>query len=866
MRNLKKALSLVLATAMLLSMFVISAGAVGVDDFGDKNEITNVEAVSLLNALGLIGGDSSGNFNPDGTLTRAEMCKLVCLALNGGKDPVIGVKDVPTFKDIDNHWAEAYIEYCYSAGIIGGNGDGTFNPNGALTGVAAAKMMLTAMNYDATIFGFGGADWELNVGLQANQAGLYDGIEGISPSQPIARDDAAQLVYNAIQAPTMSMGWNIDPSTGEWTQRLDPNGKSLLADKFKAGTSEGQLQSISYNKDKAEYTYTLGGTVTHDLPDGLTARTTFPSTVDYSDLIGMNVKVIWTMDKANNVVVYGIFASDSNVIATGVFGDLKVGNTAWTTPGSLTPDAKHEFKLGDATYEAESSAAITIKAGYGNSTNTSGSKWNTVKLLDTNGNGRVDMILVLPVYVAKVAYVGTSSVSVTYATGTIGAPAASIPAKNNEIYDGIAKDDLVLVYTNAKGETVVEKADTVSGYVSEYNTGNSKLCVNGTWYALGDSSVATPANAPGQDVKTAAAYNGYLFFVDVSTKVGADNFALVTDVEASVGFGNTYRQVALLMSDGTVKTVFLDNVTANDSVTKVGSVGKLYKFSVGTKNGVEVYTLTAASDATVTAGVGGNTAFDVKQTGTDFSASSGSTPAKLGSYEIADDAVIFVYQNVAGKVEYKVISGKELKDSNLTAATVTEGSTVSFASKNANGFTYVTMAGIEVTAEVAASANSYAYAISNSIKNVTDNKTTYTTVAATADGEVTLVSSNTALTKGTVYKYANDNGTYKAEAGDSMSSSTTGYVAVTAYDGKYIAYKVGGTGAVTTKELDKNVQVIYVNAADGTVAEGDGSISLATETITSGTYFTNAIVVLNSAGDKVVAVVVDVNNDFQGQM
>ena len=235
MRNLKKALSLVLATAMLLSMFVISAGAVGADDLNDADEITNTEAVSVMVELGLIGGDNNGNFNPNGTLTRAEMCKLVCLAMNGGREPVIGVKDVPTFKDIDNHWAEAYIEYCYANGIIGGDGSGNFNPNGVLTGVAAAKMMLTAMNYDATIFGFGGADWELNVGVQANDAHLYDGIESISPSQPITRDNAAQLVYNAIQAKTMNISWGINPSTGEYTQNYSRTGDSLPHRRFPAG-------------------------------------------------------------------------------------------------------------------------------------------------------------------------------------------------------------------------------------------------------------------------------------------------------------------------------------------------------------------------------------------------------------------------------------------------------------------------------------------------------------------------------------------------------------------------------------------------------------------------------------------------------
>ena len=154
MRNLKRALSLVMAMALIVGMMVVSASAAG-KDFTDMDEIDHTEAVNTMVALNVISGKEDGSyFDPTGTLTRAEMAKIVAYVMNGGVEPNIGTKVIPTYSDIDDHWAEAYIEYCTSMDIIAGDGAGKFNPEGTLTASQAAKMFLTAMGYNATVFGF----------------------------------------------------------------------------------------------------------------------------------------------------------------------------------------------------------------------------------------------------------------------------------------------------------------------------------------------------------------------------------------------------------------------------------------------------------------------------------------------------------------------------------------------------------------------------------------------------------------------------------------------------------------------------------------------------------------------------------------
>ena len=82
MRNLKRVLGLALASVMVLSMMVVGAGAANYDDFTDKDEIVNTEAVQMLVELGVLQGKDSGAFDPPGIFSRGEMAKIIRVVLN----------------------------------------------------------------------------------------------------------------------------------------------------------------------------------------------------------------------------------------------------------------------------------------------------------------------------------------------------------------------------------------------------------------------------------------------------------------------------------------------------------------------------------------------------------------------------------------------------------------------------------------------------------------------------------------------------------------------------------------------------------------------------------------------------------------
>ena len=142
MRNLKRALSLGLASVMVIGMMATGAGAVSYNDLTDKDEIVNKEAVQMLVELGVINGKDDGSYDPTGIVTRAEMAKMICVVLNGGKDPNLGTAVTNSYTDTVGHWAAGYIEYCTQLGIVAGDGTGKFNPSATVTGSEAAKMLL----------------------------------------------------------------------------------------------------------------------------------------------------------------------------------------------------------------------------------------------------------------------------------------------------------------------------------------------------------------------------------------------------------------------------------------------------------------------------------------------------------------------------------------------------------------------------------------------------------------------------------------------------------------------------------------------------------------------------------------------------
>jgi hypothetical protein len=191
----RKGLALVLSLVLLVGVLAFPAGAA----FSDSDQITHTQAAEECADRGILGGYPDGSYRPSQSVTRAELCKMIAVALNGGKEPELSEGTDVSFPDTASSWAKGYIAYCAQRSIVAGMEDGTFRPNDTVTGTQAAKMLLVALGYDPASQGFTGTTWAMHTQEEAQTAGLYTDLD-LDGSAPLSRDDAAQMIWNALNA------------------------------------------------------------------------------------------------------------------------------------------------------------------------------------------------------------------------------------------------------------------------------------------------------------------------------------------------------------------------------------------------------------------------------------------------------------------------------------------------------------------------------------------------------------------------------------------------------------------------------------------------------------------------------------------
>lgn len=191
MSTLKKILALSLALAMILSVSVFAGYTT--DSYKDAAAIDKdaAEAVELMYALDIMTGDEKGNFNPNATITRAEVAKMIYVILNKGNDDKAATyAAAQLFTDVPSTaWYAGYINYLAALGLVSGS-EGKFYPTAAVKTAEAAKMLLTAIGYSAADRQYTGANWAKNVLSDASIVGLLSGykadINGAAPRQWVA--------------------------------------------------------------------------------------------------------------------------------------------------------------------------------------------------------------------------------------------------------------------------------------------------------------------------------------------------------------------------------------------------------------------------------------------------------------------------------------------------------------------------------------------------------------------------------------------------------------------------------------------------------------------------------------------------------
>ena len=668
----------------MLSVMVVGAGAA----FSDQDKIENTEAVDACSALNIINGYEDGAFHPERNIKRAEVTKMICVALNGGEEPNTSTNAKPTFTDVRGTvyaWAEGYIESCYAQGIVDGVNGNRFAPASNVTAAQLAKMLLVSLGYNAKAENFTGNTWETNVNVRASQKHLYDGLEKMDTSAPVTRDQAAQMVWNAMQAYVVEYKDGVvqDKVVGDTKDKI-----TLLYDKYEAYVNVGTLTSIS-GKDLT-ITMSKADEADSDLKD---VKEFTKLNKDYSALIGQKVKVIFT--KSSEVL--NVFATDDNTTYTVNMKDIeKDGDKVKFDGKSYGFD--DGSKISVVTLNVKDEKVVTGEkkdAGYfdtvGNKTATA-----VVKFVDNDGDGKLNIAIVTEYLAKEVTYVGSDRITA----------GATYKMADENIAKDIAKDDYAQISYNMYDDCLdIVKAEVVSDTLnsSKDKTDYMQYEVGSTWYNV-ETDEANNVSV-GDTVKAHVVAG-----VIVNIEADDNNGAIPTNIAVVVGrgTGDTLNgdRVKLRFFDGTVKTVTLDD---KGDIKSAGQAdfGQAYKVS-GPENNTRLDKLTSGNKYN---GYYWNTKTDGK------TALTGDVAAKtIGGQKVDDNAVVILYnesngvsKKITGK-QFNALSTEKLEANNAACGTAF--------TKDVNGLCRVMLASVKVdnTNISGVSYDNYGYVVESGVK------------------------------------------------------------------------------------------------------------------------------------------------------
>ena len=598
-----------------------------------------------------------------------------------------------------------------------------------MLGTQFAKMLLVALGYDAKIENLVGNSWAINTAkLALGDADLDNGMEEISLSDNLTREQAAQMAYNAMKATLV--------------EYEDKGGDIIIGD---ITINNGATKATPVtSKVKAESTNISAEKTT----DGLW-------TVEFAEKYCKDLKVT-----ANDTDAFERPAS------TWKYKNTEIGTYADDADASYTTEVKmgtiySDLGLSKGIAKANITTYVDGQKTTSNYDITKGESNNKI-----GGNGVLTevyyddeaetvVITMVNTYLGKItASYAASSTKDAY----VNFEAKTGSGSTYETDADYAVDSYVLyTYSSKSGDVGVQSmqaAEEVTGNLTAYTQGKS-VTVGGAVYESNavqgskDTITSALSNAMKSDVTVYLDSYGYAVYVDADA--ASDNYAVVMGWTGSNSVGvNTNRTATLLFADGTTKSVNVTKDTvfaANDALNGDINTGDIVSYRI---NSDDEYKLTVLADtnknlssgAIITKGnssLNNGTAMDYNKTGTAKKAIS------------ANGKTVFVFYN-ANTDNYSTYTGI----ANVPTVTLKQASKVTVYCKSGTiaKFVYVETAGNTVSS----SSKDVIFVLGdNSGVSHDSDLGDYYTYDAIVNGEITKINSETQVTRYTIYVDATKN-------------------------------------------------------------------------------------------------------------
>lgn len=350
---MKKSLSVVLSTAMALSMFSsLAFAAKSSADFTDLKDLdaaTKAKFDAMISA-GIFDGVSETTFGLKDEMNRAQFAKVAALitGIEVNKDLKTSSFSDVKVDDAANGYALPYIEALKTAGITDGYAEGEYNPAGKVTKEQLATFLVRVLGKDADAKGKTGTDttvtdWaqgyvalalELKL-LPAGEAGKFGGQSNATRDLLLTGAYEAKAQYvspgkvsvtsaKASGAKSVTVTFNKPVDTDKAKLALKKGTSDVVATTKFADDKKSAVLTLTDTKvTKGDYTVTLSGldeagvdktTATFTGEDEVLTKIDFVTagdTVAYADKVIIKAKAVNQYGEAasTNAGSYDVYTS-----------------------------------------------------------------------------------------------------------------------------------------------------------------------------------------------------------------------------------------------------------------------------------------------------------------------------------------------------------------------------------------------------------------------------------------------------------------------------------------------------------------------------------------------------------------------------
>lgn len=313
----------------------------------------------FLSYLGINEGIESPD---DAEITRGEFAYLVARMANLNTN----VSSDGGFADVEGHKYQNEINTLKKYGITSGTSENTFSPDGKVSVFAAAKLLVTALDFDKIAEASGGYPYGyLKI---ANSADLFMGVS--QDDDVLTVGESYIAIYNALVADKGV----IEGISGEDVIYGTQSGRNLLTDNFGLKQKTGTVTSVGLvgiNEKKASKGKTG---IDYEL---------FDANISMDDYFGLEVSA-WYTEKDKKICAVSV--SDGAKVTILDSCDISSYDN-YVISYYETDNKETKYRLDQSfTYMLNGRVSVFDKTSliYED---------GTVKLVDTEGDGRYDFVL-----------------------------------------------------------------------------------------------------------------------------------------------------------------------------------------------------------------------------------------------------------------------------------------------------------------------------------------------------------------------------------------------------------------------------------------------------------------------------------------